>query len=230
MNTIHATAIIGDGVELGEGNVIGPYAVLLGPLRLGDGNWIGAAASLGSPPEVRGAEHGAQWLEPGSGPGLVIGHRNTIREHVVVHQGWQAATTVGDDCFVMNKAYLAHDTVVGDRVTLASTVTVGGHVHVGDGANLGLGAVVHQRRVVAPGAMVGMGSVVTRDVPPFALAYGNPARVRGANAVGMSRSGIDDDTLELVRRAYLEGRVPRGGDVPPALAAQFAWWEAKTAS
>ena len=230
MNTIHPTAIIGDGVELGDGNVIGPFAVLFGPLRLGDGNWIGAAASLGGPPEVRGFEHVAQWVEPGRSAGLRIGDRNVIREQTVVHQGWKSETVIGDDCFLMNKTYIAHDTVLGDGVTLASTVTMGGHVHVGDGANVGLGTVVHQRRVVAPGAMVGMGSVVTKDIPPFALAYGNPALVRGANAVGMSRLGLGEDVIELVREAYAAGRVPANGDVPPALAAQFAWWQRETAS
>jgi UDP-N-acetylglucosamine acyltransferase len=230
MNTIHPTAIVGDGVELGDGNVIGPYAVLFGPLTLGDGNWIGPGACLGGPPEVRGFEHVAQWEQAGDGAGLRIGHRNVIREQTVVHQGWKSTTVVGDDCFIMNKTYIAHDTVLGDGVTLASTVTMGGHVHVGDGANVGLGAVVHQRRVVAPGAMVGMGSVVTRDIPPFALAYGNPALVRGANAVGMSRLGLGEGTIEEVRAAYAAGRVPAGDDVPADVVAQFAWWARETAS
>src|SRR5438105_9878108 len=40
-NRIHPTAVVGDAVDLGEGNVIGPYAVVLGPCRMGDDNWIG---------------------------------------------------------------------------------------------------------------------------------------------------------------------------------------------
>ncbi len=89
MNSIHPTAVIGDGVVLGDGNVIGPYVVLYGPLEIGDGNWIGPGVTLGTPPEVRGVEHGAQWESVASGPGISIGHRNVIREQTLIHQGWK---------------------------------------------------------------------------------------------------------------------------------------------
>ncbi|WP_199423582.1 UDP-N-acetylglucosamine acyltransferase [Actinotalea solisilvae] len=227
MTTIHPTAVVGAGVELGTGNVVGPHVVLYGPLRIGDGNWIGPGVVIGTPPEVRGVEHGAQWEGPPAGTGVVIGSNNVIREQTMIHQGWKEQTVVGDDCFIMNKVYIAHDTVIGDGVTLASTVTMGGHVRLGDRANLGLGTVVHQRRVVGPGAMVGMGSVVTRDVPPFAKAFGNPARVQGANTVGMSRLGVDDATVARVHAAYLEG-AGVDADVPDALREHFAWWAEAT--
>jgi UDP-N-acetylglucosamine acyltransferase len=228
MNTIHPTAVIGDGVVLGDGNVIGPHVVLFGPLEIGDDNWIGPGVTIGTPPEVRGVEHGAQWLETGASAGVRIGSRNTIREHTLIHQGWKQVTSVGDDCFLMNKVYVAHDTVIGDGVTLASTVTMGGHVHIGEKANIGLGTVVHQRRVIAAGAMVGMGSVVTRDVPPFALAYGNPARVQGANRVGMSRLGVDADAVELVAATYAAGRRLSPDTAPDVLRDHFLWWEKET--
>ena len=73
-----------------------------------------------------------------------------------------------------------------------------------------MNTVVHQRRVIGPGAMVGMGSVVTRDVPPFAKAYGNPCRVHGVNAVGMSRGGLPQEAVDFVSAAYGRGSVPHG--------------------
>ncbi|WP_407341754.1 UDP-N-acetylglucosamine acyltransferase [Pengzhenrongella phosphoraccumulans] len=228
MNTIHPTAVIGNGVVLGTGNVIGPHAVLYGPLEIGDDNWIGPGVTIGTPPEVRGVEHAAQWKAEVAGVGVRIGHRNVIREQTLIHQGWKKPTVVGNDCFIMNKVYVAHDTVLADGVTLASTVTMGGHVLVGTGANIGLGTVVHQRRIVGPGAMVGMGSVVTRDVPPFALVYGNPARLRGTNAVGMARLGVDDDAIASVRAVYAAGRVPTSGLAPTVLSEPFVWWERHT--
>nr|WP_297424206.1 acyl-ACP--UDP-N- acetylglucosamine O-acyltransferase [uncultured Actinotalea sp.] len=224
MNTIHPTALVGPGVELGTGNVIGPGAVLLGPLRLGDDNWVGPGVTIGTPPEVRGVEHAAQWLEPSGGPGVRIGDRNVLREMTLVHQGWQGATVIGDDCFLMNKVYVAHDAEVGDGVTLASTVTMGGHVRVGAGANLGMGTTVHQRRVIGARAMVGMGAVVTRDVPPAALVHGNPARLRGANVVGMQRAGVPETAVALLQEAYGRGEVPGGDDLPEAVRADFRWW------
>lgn len=201
-NRIHPTAIIGPGVELGTGNVIGPYAVLLGPCRIGDGNWIGPYVSLGPPPEIETHDHGAAWDGELVGYGVEVGDGTTLREYTTVHSGSTKPTRIGSHCFVMNKVYVAHDGDIGDEVTMASTVMLGGHVRVGDRANLGLGVMVHQRRVIGPGVMLGMGAVVTRDIPPFAKAYGNPARVEGANTVGMSRQGLDAGDIERVVELY----------------------------
>ncbi|WP_322746781.1 acyl-ACP--UDP-N- acetylglucosamine O-acyltransferase [Cellulomonas sp. S1-8] len=211
-------------MELGQGNVIGPYVVILGPVRIGDDNWFGSGATIGAPPEVRGVDHPAQWLTGGGGGGVVIGDRTLVREQVVIHQGWQSVTEVGDDCFLMNRAYVAHDCRLADGVTLASGTALGGHVVVGARAGLGLGALVHQRRVVGPGAMVGMGAVVSRDVAPYAKVYGNPARVRGANVVGMQRQGVPEEAIAEVERAYALGRPPEP-ELLGVLREVFARWD-----
>lgn len=224
-NVIHPTAVIGDDVVMGDGNVIGPHVVILGPVRIGDANWFGSGTTVGAPPEVRGADHPAQWVTGGGGEGVVIGDRNVVREQVVIHQGWQAVTRIGDDCFVMNRSYVAHDCRVEDGVTIASGVALGGHVQVGARANLGLGALVHQRRLVGAGAMVGMGAVVCRDVAPFAKVYGNPARVRGANVVGMQRQGVPAQAVSEVERAYALGRPPEHDLLDPVLREIFLRWD-----
>ncbi|HYQ74701.1 DapH/DapD/GlmU-related protein [Cellulomonas sp.] len=224
MNTIHPSAVVGPGVELGEGNVVGPNVVLLGPLRVGDGNWFGPGVVVGTPPEIRGAAHGAGWDAP-AGEGVVIGDRNVLREGVSVQQGSHRATRIGDDCFLMSRVYVAHDDEIGDRATVAAGTTLAGHVRVGAGANLGMGAAVHQRRVVGPGAMVGMGAVVTRDVPPFAKAFGSPVRLVGVNTVGLQRSGADEGTVAAIVGAYGEGRLPQPGLADEAAAAAFLWWD-----
>jgi len=234
LNTVHPTAVLGDDVTLGDGNVIGAFAVLLGPLRLGDGNWIGAHTVLGGPAEIRGIEHGGP--EGGVGTGIEIGSNNVFREHVTVHQGHYARTRIGNDCYLMNRVYVGHDGEIGDGVTMASGVTLGGHVHVGAGANLGMNATVHQRRIVGPLAMVGMAAVVTHDIPPFAKAFGNPVRVRGVNRVGLQRQGADDATISALDSA-LEAPLDEagaGGDdpaldgLPDQLQAAVRWWQAET--
>lgn len=226
MNDIHPTAVIGEGVRLGRGNVVGPHAVLLGPLEVGDDNWIGPGVTIGTPPEIRGAVHGAGWAEP-VGAGVVVGSRTVLRERVTVQQGSHRPTRVGDDCFVMAGAYVAHDGDVGDGVTLSAGAALAGHVEVGDGANLGMGVTVHQRRVVGPGAMVGMGAVVTRDVPPYARAFGTPVRVHGANTVGMTRAGVDEATVRAVDEAYAAGSVPSSATFVGTARVAFDWWAAR---
>jgi UDP-N-acetylglucosamine acyltransferase len=131
----------------------------------------------------------------------------------------------------MNKVYVGHDGEIGDGVVVASSVTMGGHVSVGDNANLGLGAIVHQRRVIGPGVMLGMGSVVTRDVPPFAKSFGNPARVQGVNTVGMTRQGLDVADAERLAELYAAGTaLSVDWPAPDALRPALDWWWARASA
>ncbi len=54
-----------------------------------------------------------------------------------------------------------------------------GHVLVKEGASIGAGSIIVPGVTIGRWAMIGAGSVVTRDIPDYGLAYGNPARLRG---------------------------------------------------
>lgn len=199
-NNIHPTAIIEDGVKIGDGNTIGPFSFLQAGLVLGDGNWIGTGVVLGAPPEVRSLVD-KQTRELATTNGLVIGNNNVFREYSQVHQGWKNATEIGNDCYIMNQVYIAHDCQIGNGVTLASSVLLAGHVKVGVSANLGLGVSVHQGTEIGALTMIGMGSVVVRSVPDFAKAFGNPAKIKGTNTVGLERNGFDHKFVQLVQQS-----------------------------
>ncbi|SFB02424.1 UDP-N-acetylglucosamine acyltransferase [Amycolatopsis marina] len=210
-NRVHSTAVVGAGVELGENNVVGPYAVILGPATIGDDNWIGPHAVIGGPAEDRALAHPASWEDAPTGDperdghGVRIGNRNRIREYVTVHQGTWRTTSIGDDNYCLRGSHVAHDCVIQERVTLASNVVLGGHVEIWSHANVGMGTVVHQRVRVGPGAMVGMGSAVRRDVGAFTICVGNPARVTSINTVGLSRCGLDESAIEALE-PWLKGK------------------------
>lgn len=229
-NNVHATAVVGPGVVLGAGNVIGPYAVLYGPLRLGDRNWVGPHAVLGSPAQIRGGPHPApQDAPPASG--VLIRDDNVLREFVTVQQPSSGRTVIGSRCYLMTQSHVPHDAELGDGVTMANSVQLGGHTRVGDDATVGLGSVVHQRTLIGPGAMVGMGAVVTKDVPPYALAVGSPARVRGVNRVGMMRLGVPEESIEWLTGRYERAALDvRAADVTGSLQAAFAWWDEQRAA
>lgn len=224
MRHIHPSAVVGDGVRLGEGVTIGPGAVVLGPTVIGDGCWIGPGCVIGTPPEISSLPHNRAWDGELDHHGVEIGPRTVVRELSTIHQGSYRPTKIGADCWILNRVYVAHDCQVGDRVTLSAGTSVGGHVLIGAGVNVGMNAVVHQRRVIGPGAMVGMGSSVTRDVPPYAMAYGSPVRLHGANTVGMQRAGVDAVDVDALAAEYSRGTVPALSS--GALAEAFSWWSA----
>jgi sugar O-acyltransferase (sialic acid O-acetyltransferase NeuD family) len=82
-------------------------------------------------------------------------------------------------CFgVVNRAAsIGHHTVVGDFAHIGPGATVAGQVTIGNGAFIGAGAVVLPGLHVGAGAIVGAGAVVTKDVAPFSVVVGSPARV-----------------------------------------------------
>jgi UDP-N-acetylglucosamine acyltransferase len=148
---IHPTAYVHPGVILSMGVRVGPYAV------------------IGTHAELRGV-----WGDDGQ---VTVGAGTVIRENVTI----QGKVQIGADCYIMDGCHIAHDCVIGDRVTLSPKVAFAGHVTVDDDATVGMGALVHQRRTIGRGAMVGMGAVVTKDIGPFEMWYGNPARQHGMN-------------------------------------------------
>lgn len=203
VNNIHPTAIIGDRVKIGTNNSIGPYAVISGAVEIGDDNWIGSHSAIGGPAEIRGSEHPITWGTAEQRGLLSIGSNNVIREGCIMHAGYFQGTRIGNDCYIMNQAYIAHDCQIRDAVTISSSVAIGGHAILLDGCNLGLGAVVHQRRVIGHNAMIGMGSVITKDVLPYSLTFGNPSKIRGANTIRMSRLDLNVKLISQVEQALM---------------------------
>jgi UDP-N-acetylglucosamine acyltransferase len=93
------------------------------------------------------------------------------------------------------------------------------------GANLGLNVSVHQRRSIGALTMVGMGTPVTRDIPPFATAYGTPPRVHGVNRFGMARAGVAEDDIAAVEKLFAGGTADgSGGGLAADVVAELDWW------
>ncbi|WP_336660595.1 DapH/DapD/GlmU-related protein [Leucobacter sp. USHLN153] len=231
MTDISPSAYIGDGVTLGSDVKIGPGAVLLGPCTVEDGVWIGPGAQIGAPPEMSSLPQNAAWNGDLQHAGVRIGANAVIREGAVVHQGSYRETTVGARSWVLTRAYLAHDVLLGEDSTVSAGVSVGGHCVIGERVNIGMNAVVHQRRVIAPGAMIGMGTPVTRDVPPFAKVFGTPPRLTGVNAVGLERAGHDAALSDVLLKHYEAGELFVGSDWLPenlgSLGSAVSWWRAQ---
>ncbi len=193
---VHPSAVVGPDVNLGPGCSVGPFCRFDGRVRAGAGNRFGVGAAIGGAPADR------KYRDENTG--VVIGARNRFFEYVTVHRstGLGTYTAVGDDNFVMAYVHIAHNCRVGSGCVLTNGVQLGGHVTVGDGANIGGLTGVHQFTRIGEMAMVGACSFVTKDIPPYVLAAGNPCRVRGLNTVGLARSGKDAEAAAALKEVF----------------------------
>ena len=190
-------AVIGEGVEIGRGTRIGPHVVIEGPTRVGEENRIFQFASVGADPQDKKYRGEASRLE--------IGDRNVIRECVTLHRGTaqdQAVTRIGHDNLFMAYAHVAHDCVIGNQCVLANNATLGGHVHLDDWVIMGGLSAVHQFCKVGAHAFIANNAAVTRDVPPFVMAVGQPAEAHSINAEGLKRRGFTPEQIRNIRRAF----------------------------
>ena len=213
--SIHATAIVAPDAILGEDVEIGPYCVI-GPgveigartrlgthaaihchTRVGADNVIHAFASIGDAPQGKKYKGELTRLE--------IGDRNVIREFVTLNRGTtkdRGVTTIGDDNLFMSYSHVAHDCVVGNQCVLANNATLGGHVFLGDWVIMGGFSGIHQFCKVGAHAFIANNAAVTRDVPPYVMAVGQPASAHSVNAEGLKRRGFTPEQIRNLRNAF----------------------------
>jgi UDP-N-acetylglucosamine acyltransferase len=191
-------AVIGPKVTMGRNCRIGASAVIDGRTTMGDDNEVFPFASIGLAPQ--------DLKYKGEDTALDVGHHNIFREFVTIHRGTQGGggrTVIGDRNLFMGYVHVAHDCHVGDETIFGPHATLGGHVSVEDFANISAGTAVHQFCRVGRNAFVGGYSVVTKDALPYARTVGSrPARIFGANTIGLMRRGFSNETLTKLKRAY----------------------------
>jgi UDP-N-acetylglucosamine acyltransferase len=215
MSQIHPTAIVSPGAQLGQDVEIGAFCTVGAQVQLGDGvrlvshvviegaTQVGAGTAVHPFAVLGGAPQ--HLAHRGEDTRLVIGERNIIREHVTMHAGTVGGggvTTVGSDSLYMVGAHVAHDCVVGDRVTFANNATLGGHVVIGDFVFMGGLCAVHQFTRIGRYSFVGGGGVVTKDIIPYGSVWGNHAHLEGLNLVGLKRRGFTREAINALRAAY----------------------------
>lgn len=212
---IHPSSVIEDGAVIGENVTIGPFChigpnvvladgiellshvVVIGRTTIGKATKIFPGAVIGG--DSQSAHHSALNTT------LVIGKNCTIREGVTMNTGTVehgGTTIVGDNNLFLAYSHVAHDCRLGNNIILSNNAMLAGHVTVEDRAILGGGSAVHQFTRIGRQAFIGGLSAVSYDVIPYGMLNGNPGVLSGLNVVGMTRAGLDRQTIHAVRRCY----------------------------
>ena len=212
---IHRTAVVEDGAVIGAGVEIGPYChvgarvtlddgvrlvshiSVAGVTRLGARSTVHPGAMLGGEGQIRKNDFTDGALE--IGPDCVL--REMVSMNVGSRKGG-GVTRVGARGYFMAGSHVGHDCSVGDDVTMANSVALGGHSVIGDRVIFGGLAAVQQFCRVGRGAMVGGLTGVNRDVIPYAMAFGDHAELAGLNLIGLKRSGLGRAEINALRGAF----------------------------
>ena len=187
---------IGPQVEMGCGTRLLGHVSIAGPTRIGEGNVFYPYCSIGQR---------SQDLKYTSEPTfLEIGNNNSFREFCTVNRGTLPGTKtiVGHHGNFLAYSHIAHDCIVGDHVLFSNNGTIGGHTTVEDHVIIGGLSGVHQFCRLGQHSIVGGCTKIVQDVPPYMIADGNPAEVRGINQVGLERRGFLPEDTRTLREAY----------------------------
>ncbi len=211
---VHETAIVHPSVRLGDGVDVGPFCIvgedvelgarcrldshvrIDGPLKAGTDNRFHHGAAIGGVPQ--------DLKYSGARSAVRIGNGNVFREFVTVNRATDEGdeTILGDRNLLMAYVHVAHDCILKNDVILANAVNLAGHIVIEDHAIVGGMTPVHQFVRIGSYAIVGGGSRLSKDMPPYLKAAGNPMRVVGPNSVGLARHGFDQETRRALKDAY----------------------------
>ncbi|TLD80788.1 acyl-ACP--UDP-N-acetylglucosamine O-acyltransferase [Helicobacter sp. MIT 05-5293] len=188
--------IIDENVEIGDDCIIGHHAYITGHTKIGNRNKIFSGAAVGVPPQD--LKYAGEKTE------LIIGDDNLIREFTTLNPGTEGGggrTIIGNHNLLMAYVHIAHDCIIGNHCILANNATLGGHVEIGDHVNVGGMTPIHQFVKVGNGCMVAGASALTQDLPPYCLAEGNRAHIRGLNKHRM-RKLFSRDEIDEISKLY----------------------------
>ncbi len=212
--TIHPTAVVDPEARIAPDVVVGPYCVIGRDVTIAAGCWLQNHVTICGPVKIGAGNRfysycsiGQQTQDlkyDGEPTHLEIGDKNCFREFVTVNRATAAGsvTRVGNRGNFLAYSHIAHDCVVEDDVIFSNNGTLAGHVLVQRYAIVGGLTAIHQFCRIGKFAITGGCSKIVQDVPPFMIADGNPAVIRGINFVGLERHNVSPDVVRALKESY----------------------------
>lgn len=213
---IHSTTIIEDGAIIGDNVTIGPFCYITSRVQIGDGTTIDSHVSVEGDTCIGKNNHIFAHCSLGTIPQdlkydgedvkLIIGDNNSIREFAQINPGTKgggSVTKIGNNNLIMGHVHIGHDVQISNFCILANSVAIAGHVELGDRVVVGGVSAIHQFCKLGEYSMLGGASALAQDLPPYCMAEGNRATVRGLNYNGLRRL-IKIEDINTLKNAYRE--------------------------
>lgn len=171
-------ALIENGVKIGKDTIIGPYTHLMVNTIIGKGCHIEGSylegCIIGDYTKVYRNAH--IMMDTRIGEYCLIGHSCFIADgdkignnvRMMLNAGIGRNTTIEDDVYIGPNVVLSNSSAGSRKLS---------KVRVGKGAWIGTNAVTTEGVCIGEHAVIGAGAVVTKDVPPYAVVVGNPAKI-----------------------------------------------------
>ncbi|RNI26797.1 acyltransferase [Rufibacter latericius] len=163
--TAHETAVIDEGCRIGEGTKIWHFSHIMSDCVIGKRCNIGQNVVIS--------------------PGVILGENVKIQNNVSVYTG----VVCEDDVFLGPSMVFTNvlnpRSAINRRGEYLKTI-------VQKGASIGANATVVCGHTIGAYALIGAGAVVTKDVPPYALVYGNPSKQHGWVSEAGHKLAFDD--------------------------------------
>jgi UDP-N-acetylglucosamine acyltransferase len=195
---VGAFAVVGDEVNLGDGCVVEPHAVVKGPSTFGRKNHFFSFSIVGGDPQ--------DLTYTGQRVRLEVGDENEFREFCTVHRGTikgGGVTRLGSHNLIMAYAHIGHDCQIGNHVILTNGAQLAGHSVVEDYAGISAFCLFHQFVRIGAHCYIGAGTIITQDVPPFSMIVSErQTRCFGINKVGLERHGFSPERIRVIETAY----------------------------
>lgn len=194
--TIYPFVYIEDDVVIGDDCVIYPYVSIMNGTRIGRGNKVFQNTVLGAVPQ--------DFKYCGDTSQLVIGNENIIRENVVINRATfcSGQTVIGNRNFIMEGVHVSHDTKIADGCVFGYGTKIAGDCEIHDNVICSSNVIINPGARIGTSVMVSSGCRVSKDVPPYIVANGNPVLYSGLNVSILTNQGVSEKIQNHIANAY----------------------------
>ncbi|MBI2270950.1 MAG: N-acetyltransferase [Bacteroidetes bacterium] len=180
----HPTAVIDEGCKIGKGVKIWHFSHIMPDCVIGEN------CNIGQNVVVSGQ--------------VVLGKNVKVQNNVSIYSG----VTCADDVFLGPSMVFTNVTNPRSAVNRRGLYS---KTHVGKGASIGANATIVCGHDIGEFAFIGAGAVVTKNVPPYALVVGNPARQNGWMSEYGHKLAFGKDGIAICPESKEKYKLENGG-------------------